>query len=144
MLEVRLHRIVRDNHALLARNRLALHARRVMEREQLRKRRAQIGARHDGVDEPMRERELGSLEALGELLLYGVANHALARKADKRMGLRKDDVALHGKRCGDAARRRIGDDRDVGQTALGQAGKSTGHLRHLHERHETFLHARAA
>lgn len=36
VLEVRLHRIVRDNHALLARNRLALHARRVMKREQLR------------------------------------------------------------------------------------------------------------
>ena len=53
VLEVRLHRIVRDNHALLARNRLALHARRVMEREQLRKRRAQIGARYDGVDEPV-------------------------------------------------------------------------------------------
>ena len=53
VLEVRLHRIVRDDHALLARNRLALRARRVMEREQLRKRRAQIGARYDGVDEPV-------------------------------------------------------------------------------------------
>ena len=42
VLEVRLHRIVRDDHAFLARDRLALHARRVMEREQLRKRRAQI------------------------------------------------------------------------------------------------------
>ena len=60
------------------------------------------------------------------------------------MGLREDDVALHGKRCGDAARRRIGDDRDVRQTALGQAGKSTGHLRHLHERRQALLHARAA
>ena len=61
----------------------------------------------------MREREFGGLEALRELLLDGVANHALARKADKRMGLREDDVALHGERCGDAARRRVGDDRDV-------------------------------
>ena len=89
-----------------------------MEREQLRERRAQIGARYDGVDEPVRERELGGLEALGELLLDGVANHALAREADERMGLREDDVALHGERRGDAARRRVGDDRDVGQTTL--------------------------
>ena len=118
VLEVRLHRIVRDDHALLARDRLALHARRVMEREQLRERRAQIGARYNGVDEPVRERELGGLKALGELLLDGVANHALAREADERMGLREDDVALHGERRGDAARRRVGDDRDVGQAAL--------------------------
>ena len=115
-----------------------------MEREQLRERRAQIRARHDGVDEPVRKRELGGLEALGELLLDGVANHALAREADERMGLREDDVALHGERRGDAARRRVGDDRDVGQAALGQTRKRAGHLRHLHERRQALLHARAA
>ena len=115
-----------------------------MEREQLRERRAQIRARHDGVDEPVRKRELGGLEALGKLLLDGVANHALAREADERMGLREDDIALHGERRGDAARRRIGDDRDVGQAALGQTRKRAGHLRHLHERCQALLHARAA
>ena len=47
---------------------------------------AHLGAFHDGVDKPVLERELRRLEALGQLLLDGVADDPLAGEPDERAG----------------------------------------------------------
>ena len=80
-----------------------------VQRQQMRERAAQLVALHDGVDQAVLERELGGLETLGQLLLDGVLDDALPREADERARLGQDDVALHGERRGDAARRGVGE-----------------------------------
>ena len=62
--------------------------RRLVDGDDMRKRVAQLGARHDGVDEPVLEGKLGALKTLGQLLLDRIADDPLARKPDKRARLR--------------------------------------------------------
>ena len=105
---------------------------------------AHLGALHDGVDKPVLERELRRLEALGQLLLDGVADDPLAGEPDERAGLGQDDIALHGERRRHAAGRGVGEHGDEGQTGRPQTLHGAGHFRHLHERDEALLHAGAA
>jgi len=92
----------------------------------------------------MLKRELGGLEPFGQLLADGIADNALPGEADERFGFGQDDVAVHGERRGDAAGGGIGDDRDVRQMRRSMALDGARGLRHLHERDQTLLHARAA
>ena len=98
----------------------------------------------DGVDQAMLKRELGGLEPFGQLLADGIADNALPGEADERFGFGQDDIAVHGERRGDAAGGGIGDDRDVRQMRRRVALNGARGLRHLHERDQTLLHARAA
>ena len=110
----------------------------------MRKRGAQIRARHNGVDKSVLKRELRRLKPFGKFLANGVADDALAGKPDKRVRLGQDDVAVHSKRSRHAAGGGIGKHRDVRQMRLGVALDSARRLRHLHKRHKPLLHARAA
>ena len=59
-------------------------------------------------------------------------------------GLGDLNVAQHGVGGRDAARRRIGQDDDIGQARLAQPLHRDRRARHLHEREHAFLHARPA
>ena len=107
---------------------------RQMHGQDMGQRGAKVLTLDDGVDQAMFERELGGLEPFGQLLADSVADNALPGEADERFGLGQDDVAVHGKRRGDAASGGIGDDRDVRQMRGGMALDGARGLRHLHER----------
>ena len=98
----------------------------------------------DHVDHAVLQQIFGALEAFGQLLADRVLDHALAREADQRARLRDVHVAQHRVAGGDAACRRIGEHDDVGETRLLQFGDRDGGPRHLHEREDSLLHARAA
>ena len=98
----------------------------------------------DHVDHAVRQQVLGALEAVRQLLADGLLDDARAGEADQRAGLCDVDVAEHGVAGGDAARGRVGQDDDVRQARLAQALYGDGCARHLHQRHDAFLHARAA
>ena len=91
----------------------------------------------------MLEGKLRGLEALGKILLDGVANDALTGKSDERSGLGKNHVAEHGKRCRNAPGGRIGEHGDVEQSRSVMAFHGTRGLGHLHERGQALLHAGA-
>ena len=65
-------------------------------------------------------------------------------EADQRLGLGDDHVAQHGEAGRHAAGRRVQQHRDVRQPGLAQAAQRRGGLRHLHQRQDALLHARAA
>ena len=67
-----------------------------------------------------------------------------AGKADQRAGLGDVHVAQHGIGGGDAAGGRIGQHHDIGQACLAQHLHGDRGARHLHQRQDAFLHARAA
>src|SRR5256885_8010599 len=56
----------------------------------------------------------------------------------------RSDVALEGKAGSDASHGRVGQDGDIQATRLVVAAEGGGHLGHLHERKDAFLHASAA
>ena len=85
---------------------------------------AELGARHDPVDEAVVEQELGALEALGQLLGDRAGRHARAGEADQRVGLRDVHVTDRGERGEHAARRRIGQDRQEGHAAASRRRSS--------------------
>ena len=115
-----------------------------MQRKQVRERLANARALNDGVDKAMLEREFRRLEFLGQLLANGVLNHATAGEADERAGLGNNHVALHRETRGHAARSGIGNHREIRQARLAVTLDCGRDFRHLHERNQAFLHARAA
>ncbi len=97
----------------------------------------------DPIDHSLLEQELGSLEPLGELLVDRLLDDAGPGKADQRLRLREDDVA-HGREARrDAARRRMGHDRDVRDSGVREPRQERVRLRHLHERENPLEHAGA-
>ncbi len=113
------------------------------ETAQLRQRRAQVVAVHDHVDHAVREQVLGALEAFGQLLADGLLDDARAGEADERPGLGDVHVAQHGIGGSDAAGGGVGQHDDVGQARLAQLLHGDGGARHLHQRQDALLHARA-
>ena len=99
---------------------------------------------HDHVDHAVRQEVLGALEAFGQLLADRLLNDARTRKANERARLGDVDVAQHGVGGRHAARRRVGQHDDIGQARLAQLLHGNRRARHLHEREDAFLHARAA
>src|SRR6188508_723269 len=75
--------------------------------QELSERRPQLGTRHDGVHEAVREEELRCLEALRHLLPHGVGGHARAGEADERLRLGEHDVPDAREAGEDPAGRRI-------------------------------------
>ena len=81
---------------------------------------------------------------VGQLLADGLLDHARAGEADQRAGLGDVHVAEHRVGGGDAAGGRIGQHDDVGQPRLAQPLHRDRGARHLHQREDALLHARAA
>ena len=71
-------------------------------------------------------------------------DHARAGKADQCAGLGDLNVPQHGVGRGDPASRGIRQHHDVGLLRLAQHLHGSRGARHLHQRQDTFLHARAA
>ncbi len=107
-------------------------------------RRFQLMAMHDHVDHAVGEQIFGALEAIRQLLADGLLDHARAGKADQRTGLGEMNVAQHRVRRSDAAGGRVGQHHEIGQPFLAQALHRDRRARHLHQRQDAFLHARAA
>ena len=91
----------------------------------------------------MLECEFRRLEFLGQLLANGVLNHATASEADKRAGLGNNHIALHRETRGHAARGGVGNHRKIRQARLTVTLNRGRDFRHLHERNQALLHARA-
>ncbi len=108
------------------------------------KRRAQFVAMHDHVDHAVIEQIFRALEPIRQSLADGLFDHALAGEADERAGLCDLHVAQHRIGGADAARRGVGEHDDIGQPRLAQQIDADRHARHLHQRQNAFLHARAA
>ena len=104
---------------------------------------AQVLPLHDGIDETVLKGELRRLEALGKILLDGIADDALPGKADEGAGFGQNHVAEHGERCRDPTGGRIGEHRDVEQAGAVMAFHGACGLGHLHERGQALLHTGA-
>ncbi len=147
VLKVVAHRFIAHQDVALARLRIFrtdLHRGCLVHCQGMSQGASQIPSIDDGVDKPVIKREFRGLETLRQLLADGVADDALAGEADERVRLGYDDVAVHGERRGDAAGRRVGDDRDIRQMRGAVALKGARGFRHLHEGYQALLHARAA
>ena len=120
--------------------RLALHHQMDEPRQGL----AQLVAMHDHVDHAVLGQIFGALESFRQFLADGLLDHARAGEADQRAGLGDLHVAQHRVGRGDAAGGRIGQHDDVGQPRLVQHVDADRDARHLHQREDAFLHARAA
>lgn len=115
-----------------------------VQRKQVRKRLANARALDNRIDKAVLEHKFRRLEFLGQLLANGVLNHATASEADKRAGLGNNHVALHRETRGHAARSGVGNHREIRQARLTVTLNRGRDFRHLHERNQAFLHARAA
>ena len=107
-------------------------------------RRPDLVAMHDHVDHAVLFQILGALKAVRQFLADRLLDHARAGKTDQRAGLGDMDVAEHRVGRGDAAGGRIGQHDDVGLLRLAQHLHRDRGARHLHQRQNAFLHARAA
>ena len=110
---------------------------------QARQRIAQLVAVDDHIDHAVGQEVFGLLEALGQLLADGLLDDAGAGEADQRPWLGDLHVAQHGVGGGDAAGGGIRQHDDVGQARFAQLLHGNGRARHLHEREDALLHARA-
>ena len=108
------------------------------------KRVAKLMAMHHHVDHAVLEKIFGALEAVGKLLADGLLDDARPGEADQRAGLGDMDVAEHGVRRGHAAGGRMGQHHDVRKLRLAELLHGDGGARHLHQRQNALLHARAA
>ena len=98
----------------------------------------------DGVEHAVFEEEFAALEALREFLPDGLLDDAGSGETDEGSRLGDIQVAQHGERCGDAARRGIGEDRNVGHLKFVKAGEGGGDFGQLHKADNAFHHAGAA
>jgi len=94
----------------------------------------------DVVEEAVLHDELGGLEALGQVSADGLAHHARPGEADQRARLGDVQVAQHGVGGRDAARGRVGQQRDERQLRVGQQAQLGRGLGHLHEREGRLHH----
>src|SRR5260370_6403230 len=105
---------------------------------------AQIFAGHDTIDKPMLQQKLARLKALRQLQADRVPDRSLSGEADQSARLRQRDVALQGKAGGHSPHGGIRQNRDIEAARFVVPAQGGGHLGHLHERQDAFLHAGAA
>src|SRR3569833_4209427 len=92
----------------------------------------EVPAMRHAVEHAVVEEELGRLESYREVLTEGLLDAAWAGEADYRARLGENGVAEHGVARADAARRRIGENRDVRDAPLRKLGehfRDLGHAR---------------
>ncbi|OMP13937.1 hypothetical protein COLO4_00590 [Corchorus olitorius] len=115
----------------------------LQERQKLGDLAAHVAAIDDHVDGTFLQQELGALEAFRQLLANGLFDHARAGKPDQRLRFGDHHVAHEREAGGHAAHGRIGQHADERQLGFSQLLDHRRRLRHLHERQQAFLHARA-
>ena len=93
---------------------------------------------------PFSSRNSERWKPFGQRLAHRLLDDARPGEADERAGLGDHHVADEGEARRHAAHGRIGEDRDERLARGGELVQRRGGLGHLHEREETFLHARAA
>ena len=71
------------------------------------------GSRYDCIHKSAVENEFRFLESGGKRLLCGLLDDTRTRKADHSSGFREDNVAFHGKACGNSARGGIGEESQI-------------------------------
>ena len=74
----------------------------------------------DNIYEAMFLHEFGALESGGEFFPDGLLDDARSCKGDERFRLRDIYIAEHGKACGYAAGRRVGENGNIGQSRFGE------------------------
>src|SRR2546423_7277348 len=107
------------------------------------KRRPQMMSMHDHVDHPMVLEILGPLKAVGQLLADGLLDHPRSGKTYERARFRNMDVAEHGVGRSDATGGRVGEHDHVRPPCLTQHLHRKRGPGQLHQREDSFLHARA-
>ena len=81
----------------------------------------------------MFQHKFSALETLRKFLADGLFNDPLSRKADQYSRFCKNDIAEHGKACGNPAGRRICKHRKIRQSGLSMGRRSRRSFRHLHQ-----------
>ena len=99
------------------------HWRVVMKRSAAANRRLQLTPVDDHVEHAALDQKFAALESFGQLLADGLLDHAGPGETDERLWFGDVDVAQHGKTGRHAARRRIGQDRHIGQARAIEAGQ---------------------
>src|SRR5678815_2880505 len=103
----------------------------------------ELAPRNDRIHYSVLEEKLGGLESFGQLLADGLLDHARSREADHRARLGQNGIAEHREAGANTTGSGIGEDRDVGNSALRELRQDRSGLGHLHEREHPFLHASA-
>src|SRR6185312_1371787 len=91
----------------------------------------------------MFEQKFRSLETFRECLANGLLDDPRSRKTNECVWLRYDYVAEKRETRRYATHGRVGKHRNEWQARAGQLRQSRSSLRHLHQRHKAFLHARS-
>src|SRR5579884_3543516 len=103
-----------------------------------------LRARHDPVDQPMLQEELGRLESLGQSLADRLLDDPPSGEPDERARLRQDDIALEGEARGHPSRRGVAEDGHVQDPGVVETAQGCAHLRHLEEGESPLLHPRSS
>ena len=85
------------------------------------------------IDKSLFQQKFRALEPLGKLLTDGLLDDSWAGKTDKRPWFRKDDISLHGKTRGDAARCRVCKHSEIKQPCIAVPLDSRAGFGHLHQ-----------
>src|SRR5436190_14183516 len=110
------------------------------QREQARELVGQVAAVDDQVDSPLLDEEFGALEPFGQLLAHRLLDYARTREADQRARLGQHQIGDEGERRGNAAHRRVRENRHERQSRFRQLLQHGGGLGHLEQRIDAFLH----
>ena len=101
-------------------------------------------ARYDGINQPVIEKEFGSLKSGRQVSLRGVFDDAWPSETDECLGFCEDQVAHAGVAGHHACVVGIGEDADVGKLRFGMVAECGAGFRHLHQAEHAFVHPRAA
>ena len=97
---------------------------------------------NDRIQKTVLQQELRPLKTFRQLLPDCLLDHPRSGKSDQRPRFGDIQIAKHREARRHAAGRRIGHYRDIGNPRIIQPSKPTGYLRQLHQRGDTFHHAR--
>ena len=101
-------------------------------------------ARNYFITETVRKQEFRRLKIVRQRLADRALDNAASGEAGGRARLCENDVAEHGERGGNAARRRVGQNRDIQQSSIRVTAYRTRYLGHLQQREHALLHTGAA
>ena len=111
---------------------------------QLGDRASQVAAVHDPIDEAMLQEEFTGLKTLGQLDAHRLFDDSGAGKPDQGLGFSDNDVTERGEAGSNPAHGRMSEYADEQAAVLAVTPQSSGDLRHLHQREDSFMHSRPA
>ena len=92
----------------------------------------------------MLEQKLRALKSFRQCFTHRLLDHTRTGEANQRTGFGDHYVAHEGEAGGHAAHGRVGQHRDERQPFLAELRQRGASFRHLHQRQQSFLHARTA